>query len=82
MMEVSVQMLIAVSAIILLFVFYTQTKSHKKALPSLPWLPIVGSLPFLSDIATLHLCLTEKAKRYGNIYSLYAARRYSLHNLV
>ena len=44
-----------------------------KAPPALPSLPLLGSLPFLSGVSELHTCLTEKGKRYGNVFAFYAA---------
>ena len=50
---------------------------HTKAPPCLPSLPVIGSLPFLSGMDTLHLCFVEKAKRYGSVFAFYAGNQYA-----
>ena len=63
--------LLAVAAVTVISVIYkNKTRTHhSKTPPSLPWLPIVGSLPFLSGIGTFHIFLTEKTKRLGKVLS-------------
>ena len=46
-----------------------------RAPSALPSLPLLGSLPFLSGLENLHSFLSEKTKRYGNVFSFDAGSR-------
>jgi cytochrome P450 len=73
-----VEVAIAFAVLYVMYKLFVKNKTVSKAPPSLPSLPIVGSLPFLSGLDQLHVCFAEKAKRYGNIFSFNAAGRYTL----
>lgn len=50
---------------------------RKKLPPTLPWLPVVGSLPFMKGISeNIPGCLLRLTKKYGRLYSFYAGSRY------
>ena len=64
----------------LVYVIYRLLSANKgagrsNAPPSLPCLPIIGSLPFLSGVTDLPQCLVKKAQRYGNVFSFKAGSR-------
>lgn len=48
---------------------------HFTTPPCLPSLPLLGSLPFLSGLDSLHSCFAEKGKKYGNIFAFYSGPR-------
>ena len=43
--------------------------------PCLPYLPIIGSLPFLSKFDELHKFFMLKSKKLGNVFSLRYANK-------
>jgi len=62
---------IGIAAVTMGYLVYRKTRLTFNYPPSLPWLPVVGSLPFISGLDTIHIFFTEKAKQYGNVYTLY-----------
>ena len=44
--------------------------SAMKPLPSLPVLPIIGSMPFMPDPKKTHLFFMQKAKLLGKVFGL------------
>jgi len=44
-------------------------------LPSLMYLPIVGSLPFMADTEELVMFFLQKSKSLGNVFALYLGSR-------
>jgi hypothetical protein len=60
----------------LLVSFFTATPGDGKRRPwCLPWLPIVGSLPFLGSMEHLGSYFMTQSKRRGNVLAFYAGKR-------
>jgi hypothetical protein len=47
----------------------------KKYLPSLPHVPVLGSLPFMPNVADLPEFFMEKAKSLGKAFTFYMGSR-------
>ncbi|CAL8241252.1 unnamed protein product [Merluccius merluccius] len=54
------------------------TPHHQGAMPCLPHLPLLGSLPWLSPHLPPHLLFTQLSHRYGPLYSLYMGPHYTV----
>jgi len=70
-----------VSSLIFLCILYKFAggkKSDPKAPPCLPAVPILGSLPFLYNFGMLFYCLTDKTKKYGNVFAFYSGSEYTV----
>jgi cytochrome P450 len=66
-------------AVIIAYTFYKVLwRRNPKEPPCFPSLPVIGSLPFLVLPNKLHLFLTEKTKKYGNVFSFYAGSNYTV----
>ncbi|KAH0504584.1 steroid 17-alpha-hydroxylase/17,20 lyase [Microtus ochrogaster] len=64
--------LVALLLLILAYFFWHKSKTLCAKYPkSLPFLPIVGSLPFLPRRGHMHVNFFKLQERYGPIYSLY-----------
>jgi hypothetical protein len=44
--------------------------------PSLPWLPVVGSLPFLPKLDNFGLQFMLQSKKRGKVFAFYAGHRF------
>lgn len=64
--------LVALLLLILAYFFWHESKTLCTKYPkSLPFLPIVGSLPFLPRRGHMHVNFFKLQEKYGPIYSLY-----------
>ena len=68
--------LVFATAFILAFVFYKR-RTVRKYPPSLHWLPIVGSLPFMGNIGDWPKMMMDKSEKLGKIFRFYAGLRWS-----
>jgi len=70
------------TVVFVLFLIYVIRKNKNKQElnlpPSLPSIPLLGSLPFLSKPNELHMFFAEMVKRYGNVFSFMAGTRYTV----
>ncbi|KAM6909405.1 cytochrome P450 17A2 [Xenentodon cancila] len=48
------------------------------SVPCLPWVPVLGSLPWLGGGLPPHLLFSRLAHRYGRLFALYAGPHYTL----
>ena len=71
-------------AVIAVFIFLLFARKHKSSNagkpypPSIPSLPLLGSIPFFTGgLETMHIFLMQKAERLGPVIRLYAGPRYS-----
>ncbi|XP_070785555.1 cytochrome P450 17A2 [Enoplosus armatus] len=48
------------------------------SIPCLPWLPVLGSLPWLGGGLPPHLLFTQLARRYGSLFALYLGPHYTV----
>jgi cytochrome P450 family 2 subfamily U polypeptide 1 len=53
-------------------------KSESNLPPSLPSIPFLGSLPFISQSTELHVFLTEQVKKYGSVFAFMAGSSYTV----
>lgn len=64
--------LVGLLLLILTYFFWRKSKTLCAKYPkSLPFLPVVGSLPFLPRHGHMHVNFFKLQERYGPIYSLY-----------
>ena len=72
--------LVAVFAILIVFLFVRRNGSRdagKRYPPSIPALPLLGSIPFFTgSLETLHIFFMRKAEQLGPVIRFYAAGRY------
>jgi hypothetical protein len=51
-------------------------KSERVKLPPcLPWLPVVGSLPFIGKLENFGMHFMQESKRRGKVFAFYAGSR-------
>jgi len=63
---------------LLLFVRTKSSNAGKRYPPSIPSLPLLGSIPFFTGgLETMHIFLMQKAERLGPVIRLYAGQRYT-----
>ncbi|XP_038587343.1 steroid 17-alpha-hydroxylase/17,20 lyase [Micropterus salmoides] len=61
--------------------FLITHRSHPPArgsIPCLPWLPVLGSLPWLGGGLPPHLLFTQLARRYGSLFALHLGPHYTV----
>jgi hypothetical protein len=61
---------------ILLRLFTAPADKGKRRPWCLPWLPIVGSLPFLRNLENLASYFMTESKQHGSVLAFYAGKRY------
>ena len=68
--------LVLMAALIVAFVVHRRQRSNRKYPPSLPWLPVVGSLPFMGKPEGWPKLFMEKSWKLGNVIGFHAGPRY------
>lgn len=75
MFSVTEALLVTVTVLVALFILKWFNEHDRRYPPSLPALPLVGSLPFLGSIEKLSDNFAKKAEKLGPVISFYIGRK-------
>ena len=65
----------AAAYILLKFATNKRIPPHLRKVPALPWIPVIGSLPFIGGLEKWHEYFLEQSKRLGKVVVFYIGTR-------
>ena len=66
----------ATTFLVVFVVCRLRRRGNRKYPPTMPWLPVVGSLPFMGKVEDWPRFFAEKSAALGKVFGLYAGPRY------
>jgi hypothetical protein len=70
---------LVVGLVVVLLKLLIRTKSSRgNTPPCIPWIPVLGSLPFMPKLETFGLQFMEESKKRGKVFAFYASDRFVL----